>query len=124
MADIEKRQEKTGEGFSDIVEKEIDAVLHTDEHVSEDFNLDVDTFNKAEYTKSILGGIDPDEFKALCDRLGFAECMIYPQWFLGQGAISHGQRFEDAAEIGRASCRERVCQYGKITLVAVTLKKK
>ena len=59
----------------------------------------MDTFNKAEYTKSILGGIDADEFKALCDRLGFAECRIHPQWFLGQGAVSHGQSFEDAAVI-------------------------
>src|SRR3546814_15839387 len=28
------------------------------------------------------------------------------------------------AEIGRASCRERVCQYVKISVVAVSLKKK
>src|SRR3546814_19378478 len=27
-------------------------------------------------------------------------------------------------KIGRASCRERVCQYGTISVVAVTLKKK
>src|SRR3546814_16719944 len=27
-------------------------------------------------------------------------------------------------EIGRASCRERVCQYGSISVVAVSLKKK
>src|SRR3546814_18741887 len=29
-----------------------------------------------------------------------------------------------AVEIGRASCRERVCQYVKISVVAVSLKKK
>src|SRR3546814_17043188 len=28
------------------------------------------------------------------------------------------------AQIGRASCRERVCQYGSISVVAVSLKKK
>src|SRR3546814_15360194 len=28
-----------------------------------------------------------------------------------------------AAKIGRASCRERVCQYGSISVVAVSLKK-
>src|SRR3546814_13601694 len=28
------------------------------------------------------------------------------------------------AKIGRASCRERVCQYGSISVVAVSLKKK
>src|SRR3546814_20045180 len=30
----------------------------------------------------------------------------------------------DAREIGRASCRERVCQYVSISVVAVSLKKK
>src|SRR3546814_15372189 len=30
----------------------------------------------------------------------------------------------DLAEIGRASCRERVCQYVSISVVAVSLKKK
>src|SRR3546814_20340497 len=29
-----------------------------------------------------------------------------------------------AGQIGRASCRERVCQYGKLSVVAVTRKKK
>src|SRR3546814_13672634 len=31
---------------------------------------------------------------------------------------------QDHPEIGRASCRERVCQYGEISVVAVSLKKK
>src|SRR3546814_10997576 len=31
---------------------------------------------------------------------------------------------EAIAEIGRASCRERVCQYGLMSVVAVSLKKK
>src|SRR3546814_11009896 len=31
---------------------------------------------------------------------------------------------KDVDKIGRASCRERVCQYVKIWVVAVTLKKK
>src|SRR3546814_11267092 len=35
-----------------------------------------------------------------------------------------GPRGRGLAEIGRASCRERVCQYVSISVVAVTLKKK
>src|SRR3546814_19264208 len=31
---------------------------------------------------------------------------------------------ESRLKIGRASCRERVCQYGEISVVAVSLKKK
>src|SRR3546814_17921720 len=36
--------------------------------------------------------------------------------------IDHGK--STLAEIGRASCRERVCQYVSISVVAVSLKKK
>src|SRR3546814_12930756 len=32
--------------------------------------------------------------------------------------------FAGVVKIGRASCRERVCQYGSISVVAVSLKKK
>src|SRR3546814_12270670 len=39
-------------------------------------------------------------------------------------AQDHEQRQEQAEEIGRASCRERVCQYVSISVVAVSLKKK
>src|SRR3546814_15316072 len=35
-----------------------------------------------------------------------------------------GPQFTARVEIGRASCRERVCQYVKISVVAVSLKKK
>lgn len=99
FTDLEKRKLTSGETYSDIVEKEITAVLHTDEQVSEDFDIDPETFNQAEYTKHILGGVDGDEFVALCKQLGFSSCAIYPMWFLGQGAVSHGQSFEDAAVI-------------------------
>src|SRR3546814_11000761 len=41
------------------------------------------------------------------------------------GSFSHKALAQwTAKEIGRASCRERVCQYGYISVVAVSLKKK
>src|SRR3546814_12659457 len=39
-------------------------------------------------------------------------------------AASEIQRTRTAEEIGSASCRERVCQYVEISVVAVSLKKK
>src|SRR3546814_14004521 len=45
----------------------------------------------------------------------------------GGSPASHsvpGQALAAVAEIGRASCRERVCQYVSISAVAVSLKKK
>src|SRR3546814_11956694 len=42
----------------------------------------------------------------------------WPAWQDWVAAFGHGK------EIGRASCRERVCQYVEISVVAVSLKKK
>lgn len=98
MAGLEQRHHR-GERFSDIVEREIDAVLHTDEQVKRDFGISEETFNKAEYTKAILGGIDGEEFTKQCSEIGFSSCEVIPQWFLGQGAVMHGQSFETALAI-------------------------
>src|SRR3546814_16566242 len=43
---------------------------------------------------------------------------------LHHGKLFLGGGFIRAVEIGRASCRERVCQYVEISVVAVSLKKK
>src|SRR3546814_19248055 len=40
------------------------------------------------------------------------------------GGVDEGDHRQAELEIGRASCRERVCQYVKISVVAVSLKKK
>lgn len=98
MSELELSQQ-AGERFSDIVEREIKAVLHTDEQVSRDFGIDEDTFNKAEYTKAVLGGIDAQLFARQCREIGFSECQVVPQWFLGQGTVMHGQSFAAAALI-------------------------
>jgi len=88
-----------GRRYSDIVLKEIDAVLHRDEGVQEEFGIDKETFNRAEYTKALLGGIDPWEFRDACLRIGFRSCDISFEWFLGQGAVMHQQSFEAAATV-------------------------
>jgi ubiquinone/menaquinone biosynthesis C-methylase UbiE len=95
------RLEKAGRGagYSDIVLKEIDSVLHTDDRVQGEFGIGKDVFNRAEYTKSILGGIDPFRFREQCLELGFASCEIVFEWFLGQGSVMHQQSFEAAATV-------------------------
>src|SRR3546814_15397990 len=45
---------------------------------------------------------------------------------VGSDRVDHvgdGLRHADVAELGRASCRERVCQYVEITVVAVSFRK-
>lgn len=85
--------------YSDIVLREIDAVLHRDDGVQDEFGIDKEVFNRAEYTKAVLGGIDPWEFRDECLRLGFRSCDISFEWFLGQGAVMHQQSFEAAATV-------------------------
>ena len=88
-----------GAGYSDIVQREIDSVLHTDERVQGEFGIDQEVFNRAEYTKSILGGIDPFGFRAESLGLGFGSCEVVFEWFLGQGAVMHQQSSEEAATV-------------------------
>jgi ubiquinone/menaquinone biosynthesis C-methylase UbiE len=83
--------------LSDIVLKEIDSVLHTDDRVEEEFGIPKDVFQKAEFTKSILGGISPWQFQEECRTIGFSDCEVHFEWFLGQGAVMHGQSFEAAS---------------------------
>lgn len=91
-----EQERRAGDVYSPVVEKEITAVLHTDGHIQRDFGIDREIFNKAEYTKSILGGIDLYQFKNESLSIGFSECRIFPQWFLGQGNVMHEQSFETA----------------------------
>src|SRR5499427_1713377 len=58
-------------GLSDIVQREIQAILHLDEQVA------------AEFTSAA----------AAC---GFSSCDVRFEWFLGQGAVMHGQSFAAA----------------------------
>jgi len=84
-------------GLSAMIKKARDSVTLTDEKVQAEFGIAKDVFNKAEYGKSILGGIDPDEISRESEALGFSSCAVRYEWFVGQGDVMHGQSF-DAAE--------------------------
>jgi ubiquinone/menaquinone biosynthesis C-methylase UbiE len=91
--------ELRGGPYTDIVEREIQSVLHTDEAVEGEFGISAQTFRDAEPIKSVLGGFDPDEFAADARSAGFSAVEVTPEWYLGQGAILHGQSEADAATI-------------------------
>src|SRR3546814_17617411 len=46
--------------------------------------------------------------------------------FIGafKNLVDAGAAYQELKEIGRASCRERVCKYGEISVVGIELKKK
>ncbi len=73
-------------------------VTANDRKVEQDYGIAADVFRRAEPGKE-LGGVDPDELRSVALASGFSSCTITFDWFLGQGAVMHGQSFEDAAVI-------------------------
>ena len=86
-------------GLSDIVQREIQAILHLDEQVEADYGIDREIFKRAEPMKAFQGGLDAVEFQAASRECGFRECDVRFEWFLGQGAVMHGQSVEAAETV-------------------------
>jgi ubiquinone/menaquinone biosynthesis C-methylase UbiE len=84
---------------SNIVRREMDSVLATDERVQKEFGIPAEVFNLAEYYKDIKGGIDAGEFREAARNAGFSSCEARFEWFLGQGAVMHQQSFALAESI-------------------------
>ncbi|GAC1547426.1 MAG: hypothetical protein NVS2B17_31640 [Candidatus Velthaea sp.] len=89
--------EKAGGTYSDIVTKEINSVLHTDDMVESQFGIPSQMFRDAEPIKSVMGGFDPFAFRKDAIAAGFMDVELSFEWYLGQGAVLHGQS-KDAAE--------------------------
>jgi ubiquinone/menaquinone biosynthesis C-methylase UbiE len=85
--------------LSAMVRKARDSVTQTDAKVQAQFGIAKEVFNQAEYGKAVLGGIDPETISNEAKSLGFSQCTVRYEWFLGQGDVMHGQSFEDAAKI-------------------------
>lgn len=83
--------ERTHRIYSDILTREIDSVLHTDEAVENEFGIASQTFKDAEPIKSVLGGFDPYEFQRDALAAGFSQCEVTLDWYAGQGTVLHGQ---------------------------------
>ncbi len=84
---------------SDIVAREIDSVLHTDDRVQREFGIPAETFNLAENYKDLQGGIDGEELRDKALALGWSSCEVGYYWYLGQGAVLHGQSAQAAAMV-------------------------
>ena len=89
--------EKTGVKIvSAIVEKEIRGALHNGALYQESFGMDADFLEKAEPGKSKDKGFDANEVLATAKAIGFNDCRVEFEWFLGQGKVMHEQSLEKA----------------------------
>jgi ubiquinone/menaquinone biosynthesis C-methylase UbiE len=83
---------------ADIVRREAEMVRDNDKKVEREFGIPAELFRRAEPGKE-EGGVDPAAFRDTALRSGFARCEVSFDWFLGQGAVMHGQSFADAAVV-------------------------
>ena len=110
-----------GAAYADIVMREIGMVTENDKKVERTFGIEASIFRAAEPGKE-RGGIDPYEIRQAALSNGFSHCEIEFDWFLGQGAVMHGQSFGEAALIDAylkraAPLTDRLYKY--ITIYAV-----
>lgn len=84
--------------FSDIIAREAAMVTENDKKVEEQFGIEAEIFRRAEPGKE-AGGIDPFELRDTALRCGFKTCETTYDWYLGQGAVMHGQSFADSAVV-------------------------
>ena len=100
IEDLARRTDDPAD-LDEIVRRELRAVLHVAEDVSERFAIAPETFRSAEHIKSELGGFDADEFTRDARAAGFRSCASEYEWFLGQGVLIHGPSPEDAGVVER-----------------------
>jgi ubiquinone/menaquinone biosynthesis C-methylase UbiE len=96
---LESEQHEQPRPLSSIVAKELESVLHTGDRVEREYGIEKNVFDKAEYTKTIMGGIDARDFERVVRDIGFSECETTYLWFLGQGAVMHTVSFEAAKTV-------------------------
>lgn len=94
MVHLEHSDDFDQQTWSPIVAKEIDSVLHTSERVENEYGIEKSVFDNAEYTKTVMGGIDAFQFEQAMKKIGFSECETTYLWFLGQGTVMHTISFD------------------------------
>jgi ubiquinone/menaquinone biosynthesis C-methylase UbiE len=79
--------------YDAIIERERASVLERDSQVQEQFQIDREVFNQAEYNKNITGGFSEEYLKEKLLSAGFREVSIFYYWFLGQAALVNNTRY-------------------------------
>src|SRR3546814_12543261 len=98
-----------------------DLLLHALAHIELNA-IDLAADIVARFTAEALPRGFYDDWLTVADEEGKHYLLLAER--LAALGFAYGDLPAHAGQIGRASCRERVCQYGEISVVAVSLKKK
>jgi ubiquinone/menaquinone biosynthesis C-methylase UbiE len=80
--------------YSAIVRREIDAVLHKDQQLCDEFGIPPKLLHAAEHLKHDAGGFAEEELREALHRAGFRKIEVRYEWFLGEAHVTHSQSEE------------------------------
>ncbi len=84
---------------SPLVLREIQGALHNGDYYAQHFDIDAESLESAEPIKSVDKGFLTDEVYATAREIGFSDCTIEYEWYLGQGKVMHEESKQKADEI-------------------------
>jgi ubiquinone/menaquinone biosynthesis C-methylase UbiE len=82
-----------------IVQREIQGALHNGEHYQENFGMNASMLEKAEPIKTLDHGFNAVEVIEAAREIGFSDCKVEFEWFLGQAKVLHEQSIEDSNKV-------------------------
>jgi ubiquinone/menaquinone biosynthesis C-methylase UbiE len=82
--------------ISPIVAREVQGALHNGEYYEQHFGMDGNLLEKAEPIKSLDKGFNGLEVITAAHEIGFTQCNVEYEWFLGQAKVMHEQSREDS----------------------------
>ena len=81
---------------SEFISREIMGALHNGEYYNKEFGIDPNLLDQAEPMKSKNKGFIDQEIYNSALEIGFKECSVEYEWFLGQGNVIHNASHESA----------------------------
>jgi ubiquinone/menaquinone biosynthesis C-methylase UbiE len=93
-----EKASKQQSNISPIVTREVQGALHNGAYYEQQFGMDGNLLEKAEPIKSLDKGFNYQEVISTAQEIGFTQCKVEYEWFLGQAKVMHEQS-KEASEI-------------------------
>jgi ubiquinone/menaquinone biosynthesis C-methylase UbiE len=84
-----------------VIAREVQGSLHNGEHYERQYGMDAEQLEKAEPIKSRDLGFSAGEILEAARTIGFSDCKVEFDWFLGQGKVMHEQSAGEADGIAQ-----------------------
>ena len=102
--------ERAGGEYDPIVAREINAVVHRDEEIEQEFGVSAEDFNRAEWGKSMKGGFTPEDLGEQIRAAGFASVEFFYEWFVGRGQIINDESLDPEQRVANAEAVDDLLQ--------------